>query len=141
MCLEPNFTLPVLPTWDGTLQGLLVFLVGIGVWVGETFVIFVIDLFGAMFLGLACLVYTIFLAPIGYVSAAFSAGAQAIGGTGIFAPIIGSLVLGVSVLILLFFGLMWYVLVFKQSEKILEEGPADETPGTGETSDIAEELE
>lgn len=141
MCLEPQFSLPALPAWDGTLQGLLVFLVSIGIWIGETFAVFLVDIFGAAFLGMACLVWTIFLAPIGYISAAYSQGAQSIGQLGIFAPIGGAFILGLSVLILIIFILLWYNLVVKQSEKTLEEGPADETPGSGETSDIANELE
>ena len=137
-CLDPSFAIPPPPTWDGNLGDLLSFILQVLFWFGEAILAFLVDVFGALFIGLACLVYAALSAPVMFLYAIFQGSVGSYRQFGPLAPVVGALVFGGVIVILAFFILLVYRLVISQSEEDITGN--EEGPGAGEVGEIAEEL-
>lgn len=137
-CTELNFSIPPPPQWDGNLGDVLSFIVQILFWVGTSFLSFIIDLFGALFLSLACLVYAVILSPVTFLLTIIQQSIGSFRQFGPFAPLVGVLVFAGVILILIFVFLLIFRLVTEQVE---EDVSGDtEGPGASEAGQVAGEL-
>lgn len=138
-CTElPSGPPPSVPTWDGNLNDVLSFILSVIFWLGTTILTFVIDIFGALFLALACLVYAVILAPVNFLLVIIQQSVGSFRQFGPLAPIAGALVFVVVLVILIFGILLVYRLVSMQAPEDLE--GKTEGPGASEAGQLAEEL-
>ena len=138
-CTElPSTPPPAVPQWDGSFNDVLSFIVSVIFWIGTTLLSFLIGIFGALFLSLACLVYAVILAPVNFLLVIIQQSTGSFRQFGALAPIVGALVFVAVILILIFGILMVYRLVVMQSEEDIS--GKDEGPGASEAGEIAGEL-
>ena len=134
--LPPPILAP--PQWDGNIGDVLSFVLSIVFWLGSAFLSFVVDVFGALFLSLACLVYTVILAPVNFLFAIITQSIPTYRQFGALAPLVGALVFGGVILIVIFTILLVFRLVVSQSES--DVSGDTEGPGASEVGEIAGEL-
>ncbi len=137
-CTELNFNIPSPPTWDGNLNDILSFILSVVFWLGTAFLSFLVDVFGALFLSLACLVYSVILAPVNFLLVIIQQSTGSFRQFGPLAPIVGALVFSGVIVILIFAILMVYRMVVEQSEQDIS--GKDEGPGASEAGEIGGEL-
>jgi hypothetical protein len=102
-CTPTQFSPGNSPVWDGQVGDLGTFLLSEVFWVFSVLGDFILNIFGSLFGGIGCLVWSVFTAPGIFLQTSWNIAVGYLAFAGPFAPILAIAIVGLTIVVLVWF--------------------------------------